>query len=223
MRYAMCRLHRLALRVASVSRCIGAIQRLVCCINMSHRCVLHRCAVRVASVRVACCMFPRCVLHQCALHRLPLHRCALRVASARVGVVHRCVLHVAAARVARCMLQARCIGEGSTLHRRALACCIAAWCMLQRRVLHVASVRVASAFVASAPRCRPAAPLPCGALLVRCACAARLGEGRAVEIAERRRDALVRSSSAACSTCTKALRCSTPCRYPAPKQRCVRG
>ncbi len=112
-------------------RCIGAIHRLVCCINMSHRCVLHRCAFRVASVRIACCMFPRCVLHRCALQVASvrvacclMHRRALRVASARVGVLHRCVLHVACCKRAAfpqrtvvqsivwCLVCACCSGEG---------------------------------------------------------------------------------------------------------------
>jgi hypothetical protein len=56
-----------------------------------------------------------------------------------------------------------------------------------------------------------------------CAGAARLGEGRAVAAAERRRDALVRSPTAACCPWTRAPRCSTPWRYPAPQQRRVRG
>jgi hypothetical protein len=41
--------------------------------------------------------------------------------------------------------------------------------------------------------------------------------------AERRRDALVRSTAAACSSWRRAPRCSTPWRYPAPQQGCVRG
>jgi hypothetical protein len=120
------------------ARCIGAIHRVVCCINMSHRCVLHRHALRVASVRFACCMFPRCVLHRCALRVASLrvaccimHRRALRVATARVGV-----LHVAAARVARCILQTR---SRPAADGRAVRCVVSAvHALLDRaKVLHV--------------------------------------------------------------------------------------
>jgi hypothetical protein len=138
---------------------------------------------------------------------------------------------------ARCMMRRRAfhviytsllfIGACCMLHRRAfrvssahVACCLGARCMLHWCALHGAL----------ATHSRPAAPLLCGALLVRRACAARSGEGRAVAVAERRRDALVRSpgaaaysAAAACSRWPRAPRCSTPWRYPAPKQRCVRA
>jgi hypothetical protein len=122
-------LHRRALRVASAraaccigAHCIGAIHRLVCCINMSHRCVLHRCAFRVASVRIARCMFPRCVLHGCASRGASvrvacciMHRRVVRVASARVGVLHvACCKHAAVPQrtvvqsVVWCLVRVRC-------------------------------------------------------------------------------------------------------------------
>ncbi len=96
------------------ARCIGAIHRLVCCFNMSHRCVLHRCAFQVASVR----MHVACFLGACRM----VHNASARVA--------RCIsacCRVASLRVACCML-----------HRRALArciglCCIGLCCMLQTR------------------------------------------------------------------------------------------
>jgi hypothetical protein len=54
-----------------------SIHRLVCCINMSHRCVLHRRALA------------RCIGASCILHVSSLHWCIVRV-----GVMHRCVSHV---------------------------------------------------------------------------------------------------------------------------------
>ncbi len=95
------------------------------------------------------------------------------------------------------------------------ACCIGARIMLHRCALHVASVT----------RSPPAALPPCGALhgVLRVG-AARFGKGRAFAVAERRRDALVRSRTAAvCSPWTRAPRCSTPWRYLTPMQGCVRG
>jgi hypothetical protein len=156
-RYAMCMLHRRALACCIGARCIGAIHRLVCCINMTHRCVLHRC------------IGARCVLHRCALY----------VASARVGVLHRCALHVASARVASC-IGARCIGSR----------CIGARCIgavhrlgLPRPLLHRLVLHPIGWPRRSLHRRRAAVPqrrcrvMRCS---VRCACAARLGEGRAV-------------------------------------------
>jgi hypothetical protein len=107
------------------------------------------------------------------------------------------------------------------LHRRALARCIGArWrvasarvarCTGLRRMLHAANAQPSRSARSCSPLCS-----------VRCACASRSGEGRAFAAAERRRGALVRSPSAACSSWTRAPRCSTPWRYPAPQQGCVR-
>jgi hypothetical protein len=113
---ALCDVHIAPACVACCigARCIGAIHRLVCCINMSHRCVLHRCtgapcctrcALYVASARVACCM-------------LRLH--ALQVASLRVASAP-----VALARVA----SAHCIDLGCLGSRCIGLCCIGLCCI----------------------------------------------------------------------------------------------
>jgi hypothetical protein len=117
-----------------------------------------------------------------------------RAVSVRVACSLRCAL-----RVLPCML------HPCMFHQRALhACCIVSSVHRKRAALTMAHRRV----------------VRCAAC---CACAARLGEGRAVAVAERRRDALVRSPTAACSPWPRARRCSTPWRYPAPQQGCVRG
>ncbi len=127
-----------------------------------------------------------------------------------------CMLHH------HCRIDACCIGASAHA-----ACCVGARCMLFTPV-YFASARVPCCLGArNTLHCRrtavPQRLLLCDALLVRCACAARSDEGRAVTVAERRRDALVRrlmaAAAAACSPWTRAPRCSTPWRYPAPKQR----
>jgi hypothetical protein len=98
-------------------------------------------------LRFVCCIGARCVLH----------RRALRVESARC-VLHRCA-RVASAR-------ARCIGARA-LHRRARVC-IGARCIGGRAFHRRALPRRRAALLA--------APLLCGALVMRCAFAARLRE-----------------------------------------------
>jgi hypothetical protein len=118
-----------------------------------------------------------------------------------------CIIIVASMRVASVLRRAlpRCALHVASVR---VACCIGACC-----TLHVANAQPSR----SARSCSPL----CG---VWCACAARSGEGRAVAVTERGRDALVCSpTTAACSPWTRAPRCSTPWRYPAPKQRCVRA
>ena len=118
-----------------------------------------------------------------------------------------CIIIVASMRVASVLRRAlhRCALHVASVY---VACCIDACC-----TLHVANAQPSR----SARSCSPL----CGGW---CACAARSGEGRAFAAAERRRDALVCSPTAACLRCPRAPRCSTPWRYPAPQQQgCVRG
>jgi hypothetical protein len=176
------------------------------------RCMRYR--MRRCGMRCACCTGVRCVLHRlrvASAHVASEQWIALDVASAcLIGArctLHRSVLHVALVRVACCTLHRctlhRCIGAcrmlhngaRGALHRCVLTCCIGVCCVLHRCALHAASVHVACCIRDAPP---PRSALPCDMYGV---CAARLGEGRAFAVAERRRDALVhRASGAACST-----------------------
>jgi hypothetical protein len=118
-----------------------------------------------------------------------------------------CTVYGACGRRGACCVCCIIMSHRCVLHRCFGARCIGACC-----TLHVANAQPSR----SARSCSPL----CGGW---CACAARSGEGRAVAVAERRRDALVCSPTAACSRWARAPRCSTPWRYPAPKQRCVRA
>jgi hypothetical protein len=117
-------------------------------------------------------------------------RCGARML--RRSSVVRCTAHAAGVESAlyvasSCRIDACCIrafARVASVHRRALHRLV-----LHRLVLHVANAQPSR----SARSCSPL----CG---VWCACAARSGEGRAVFlVAERRRDALVRSPVAGCS------------------------
>jgi hypothetical protein len=155
--------------------------------------------MRRCGMRCACCTGARCVSHR------------FRVASEQY-----IALYVAST----CRIDACCIGASARVAS-------ARFGVLHRRALHVASLRVVCCsgacctlhFANSQPSrsARSCSPL-CG---VWCACADRLGEGRAFASAERRRDALVRSSPEACSPWPRAPRCSTPWRYPTPQHGCV--
>ncbi len=159
MRRAVCDVHDAPARALRCigARWIGAIHRIVCCINMWHRCVLHRSVTRFIGAR--------CTMHRCVSHVAPAHvarcigaPCALhrRIDACCIGAIHRFVCCVNISH--RCVLH-RCIGA-----RRGVAS--ARVVVLHRCALHrlVTSACVASAPVASAPRSRPAAPLPCDAL-----------------------------------------------------------
>jgi hypothetical protein len=102
-----------------------------------------------------------------------------------------CMLHH------HCRIDACCIGASARVASVRVACCVGACCMLHRRVLHVACSTLHVANAQPSRSARSCSPL-CGGW---CACAARLGEGRAVAVAERRRVALVRrpAMTAACS------------------------
>jgi hypothetical protein len=144
--------------------------------------VTHRVA-RVRNRKDACIeggpVPPRCM-------RYRMRRCGMRYArcTGLRCVLHRRALHVASARVASC-IGARCIGSR----------CIGARCIgaLHRLVLPRPRLHRRRAAVPQR-RCRV---MRCSVCSV---CAARSGEGRAVAVAERRRDALVRSPTAACSS-----------------------
>ncbi len=174
---------------------------------MRYRMRRAACDVHVAPARAACCVGARCA---CCIGY------ALRFASEQLiasYVASTCRIDacciVALARVA-CRIGERWrVASVRVLQR----------CALHRRALHrlVASACVASAPVASAPRSRPQRRCRVMHCSNCCGCAARSGKGRAVAVAERRRDALVRSTTAAaCSPWPAAPRCSTPWRYPTP-------
>jgi hypothetical protein len=112
-------------------------------------------------------------------------------------MLHPCMLH----RRIVCVLMLR-----QHVASVCFACCIGACC-----TLHVANAQPSR----SARSCSPLY----GVLRVRCSIGRRPG----FAAAERRRDALVHSRMVACSPYTRAPRCSTPWRYPAPEQRCERG
>ncbi len=166
-------------------------------------------------------------VHPRVLYFGTLRRTRACVASVRAAWSLRCALHVASARLflhlhRRTLLVLCCILHPCLSHRRALrddvasTCCIGACSALHRCVLHVACCKRAAvpqrAVVRSVVQCL---------LRVRCSIGRRTG----FAVAERRRDALVcsRTVAAACSPWPAAPRCSTPWRYPTPKQRCVRG
>ncbi len=207
MRYAMCMLHRLALHVASarvaseqyVALYVASTCRIdACCIGAPARLVaplrVARCMLRLHALQVASARIACCFCARCKLHRCALHR--LRCISARcIGASHRLGL------------------PRPLLHRLGLPRPLLHRLVLPRPLLHRRRAAVPQR------RCRVMRCSVC------CVCAARSGEGRAVAVAERRRDALVRRAwaAAACSPWTRAPRCSTPWRYPAPQQGCVRG
>jgi hypothetical protein len=138
-------------------------------------------------------------------------------------------------RRARCMLRRVVYGvrHSCMMHRRALhviytsLLCIGARCMMRRRALHVVYTSLLCIGACCTLHWRRTAVPQRLCCVVRCWCVARAlldrAKGGAVAVAERRRDALVRSATAACSPWTRAPRCSTPWRYPAPKHRRVRG
>ncbi len=113
-RYAMCMLHRRALRVASArvasEQCIALYVASPCCLD-------------------ACCMGARSTLHRCALHvACFLGACCTGAHARCIGAC--CMLHNASARVARC------IGTRWRVASLRVACCSGACC-----TLHVANTQ----------------------------------------------------------------------------------
>jgi hypothetical protein len=123
----------------------------------------------------------------------------------------------------RCM-RCPCFVRDVRLHR--CGCC-----MLHRGAWHVghgarriSARRIGAGCIGASATRRPPAHTVVGcvarsAARVRCSTGRRAG----CAVAERRCDALVHRATAACSPWPRAPRCSTPWRYPAPEQGCVRG
>jgi hypothetical protein len=226
-------------------RGVGDALHARCCMHLGIRCTArfalrHADRSRARGLQLRVCVVLFCLLHaverSCRFFILSVSTytdhgnstaASVRVAGA-IGarrMVAHCILHGASAPVS-------CV----TLHRRALhvalasvasvasphvASCVGAWCMLHRCELRIATAR-GSCCIGDATSSLSA--LLCdaldGGLRVRCTSGRRAG----FAVAERRCDALVRSPAlAACSPWPRAPRCSTPWRYPAPEQGCVRG